>query len=88
MRWREEFAQEFGSSIRDLPSGIRENPEYFCYIPSGHVLAQTLQKKGFFETNDWRILATATRYHLFTYALYKVETGPDAIVERELLVCV
>ena len=80
--WRLLFAEEFGSPMNGLPEGIRENIEYFCYFRSGAELARKLEERGFFESGDWRILGTATRHHLFDYALYKVAPSNDPIVNH------
>jgi hypothetical protein len=56
--------------------------EYFAYIPAGEELARVLNERGFFQSNDWRVLATTTRHHFFERALYKIKPSADPIAKR------
>jgi hypothetical protein len=61
-----------------LPKGVKENPHYFTYFPSGGVLAQKVVRQGIFDgpypgKEAFHDFATVVRRHLFDYGLYKVQ---------------
>lgn len=78
--WRHEFiklCKKFMTGV--IPKGIEDNPYYFCYFPAGEILAQKLNSKGFFESEDWLLLSAASRNHLFEYSLYRIKRGNPSI---------
>jgi len=81
--WRNDFIKSCEESIAgEIPNGIKDNPYFFCYFPAGEILAQKLQSKGFFESEDWPLLSAISRNHLFEYGLYKIKQGNPPIATR------
>ncbi|MEK9170035.1 MAG: cobalamin-dependent protein [Patescibacteria group bacterium] len=81
--WRHDFIKLCGEFMAgEIPKKIKDNPYYFCYFPAGAILAQKLQSKGFFESEDWLLLSAISRNHLFEYGLYKIKKGDPPIVIR------
>lgn len=84
VEWRRSFAQRLNYySPNDLPSGIRDFPEYFCFLPSGPEFAQKLHKEGFFMMTDpsaqFDVLGKETRHWLFNQSLYKISPAEHPI---------
>jgi hypothetical protein len=79
------LAHELGlESAQELPNPIAANPDYFCYLPAGGVLAKKLLEHGVFDPAQSTAsmlddLNTITRRHLFHYGLYKIEAGAEPI---------
>jgi anaerobic magnesium-protoporphyrin IX monomethyl ester cyclase len=72
------LADEMGLPSPELfPGGVKENPHYFTYFPSGGALAQKVVKQGIFagpypSKEAFHAFATVVRRHLFDLGLYKV----------------
>lgn len=78
--WRREFIKLCKKSMAGVIfRGIEDNPYFFCYFPAGVILAQKLQSKGFFESEDWPLLSAISRNHLFEYSLYKIKQGDPPV---------
>lgn len=76
-KWQIKFAENFKCLPENLPKGIRDNPLYFCFFPSGPKLARTLIEKETFNLPPekfWRGFGGLARWHLFTHGLYKTES--------------
>ncbi|MFA6415555.1 MAG: radical SAM protein [Candidatus Paceibacterota bacterium] len=47
--WKRKLADGLWCSPDSFPAGIRDNPLYFCFFPSGPKLARTMIEKGVFS---------------------------------------
>ena len=83
---KRKLADGLGCSPDSFPAGIRDNPLYFCFFPSGAVLARTMIEREIFNLPSdrfWRNFGNVARWHLFSYGLYKIESGiEDPIAQR------
>ncbi len=83
--WKSQLADEMLCDVDALPAPIAENPWYFVFFPAGGALAHLAIKQKVFEnssvTDTLDVLVTIMRRHLFSYDLYKIEKGRDAIAK-------
>ena len=73
-KWKREFAHQFGCSLEELPKGVKANPLYFCFFPSGPKLARTMIEKQIFSLPPetfWRELGDTAKKHLFSHGLFR-----------------
>lgn len=74
--WRHALADGLGVAVERLPAGVRENPWYFCFVPSGALLAQRLGACGAFDGGDVArcldVVGYETRQWLYERALYRI----------------
>jgi hypothetical protein len=70
------LAAALGCTPETLPPGVREHPLYFCFLPSGAELAQSLVSRGVFDASDTGDLfdrvGYETRQWLYDRALYRL----------------
>lgn len=80
--WKHRLASKFGCGPTELPEGIRDNPYYFCFFPSGHEFARRVKDKALFDLEPWKFfdaLGGEARHWLFNRSLYKVEPSEPPI---------
>ncbi len=66
-----------------LPAGVRDNPIYFTYLPSGPAFARELTRRSVFDIADqstfFETLGTRTRHWLYDHWLYKVKATTEPL---------
>lgn len=80
--WKHQLASRLGCSPENLPAGIRDNPLYFSFFPSGHELAKRIQEKNIFELEPWKFfdaLGGEARRWLFSRYVYKTDLAEAPI---------
>ena len=74
--WKRALASKLDVSVESLPRGIRDNPYYFCFFPSGHEFAARVAGKGLFDLEPWKFfdaLGGEARRWLFSRYVYKTD---------------
>ncbi|MBI2048882.1 MAG: cobalamin B12-binding domain-containing protein [Candidatus Liptonbacteria bacterium] len=82
--WKEQFAVKLGCDVYNLPLGIRDNPLYFCFFPSGHEFARRVEEKGIFNLEPWKFfdaLGGEARRWLFSRFVYKTDGAEPPIAK-------
>lgn len=81
--WRASLADAMGLDEAALPAGVRENPWYFCVVPSGAELAGRLVAQGAFAHDDpsrvLDVVGYETRQWLYDRALYRLRSAEPPI---------
>lgn len=85
-KWKRKFANRLCCALDNFPAGIRDNPLYFCFLPSGSKLGRTMIEKGVFNQPPekfWQSFGITARHHLFSHGLYKTETGLEEPIAEQ-----
>jgi hypothetical protein len=74
--WSRKLSAAMGrANPPELPAGIRDNPFYFVFLPSGAKLAGRFLEEGVFALDSeemFRRIGRITRHHLYDHSLYRV----------------
>lgn len=80
--WEKSLAERLNTPADAFPTGVAENPLFFCFLPSGEKLAERLGEVRAWDSSGkpfWNLLGREVRYHLYDYALYKVKPATPPI---------
>ena len=80
--WEATLAKRLGTTTDALPTGVAQNPLFFCFLPSGEELARRLGELGVWDLNEksfWDLLGREVRYHLYDRALYRTKPSTPPI---------
>lgn len=84
--WSKALCEKMGyNSPLELPSVVRQNPNYFVFFAGGHFLAEKTVSQGLFNVekggSSFDKLGVLARRHLFMTSLYKIERVEPPIVD-------